>query len=523
MNAVYRLPERLELSRRWGEEILRGGELNNKQLPGYFNAPNVAWSPRVLKDGSDSVGALGALNRVYLNIGLFSEEWLTHFIPFFGGKPISAIEISVAEKNSVYWQATELGTPDMAVFLSSAGQPDLLKDAPGGKAFMTADASVVARGKMVFADTCARCHSSKLPSSAKGLDPTGCAGPEYLDCWKKYWAWTQTDDFKAQMRQIVSAPDFVDHNYMSSDAWVPVTLLRTNICSPLATNAIAKNIWNDFSSSTYKALPSVGKVTVQDPFTGETSPYPMPAGGRGYTRVPSLISIWSTAPFLQNNRLGPFSEDPSVKARMGVFQASIEQLLWPEKRPKEPPLDGVVDRISTESWIKVPVADLPTGGKRFLGSSLNRWIPYREDANGNVAVDSTGHVEIGPIPPGTPVGLLANLQPLAETDSFSDRVSHSWKVLSLVRAFKGNIKAFKGDVKSGVAEKQRDDKQFVDMAKPLEALSKCPDYVVNRGHYFGTAEFNDTADLTDDEKSFGTEPVLSEDDKKALIEFLKTL
>ena len=37
------------------------------------------WTPRVLKDGADSVGALGALNRVYLNIGLFSEEWLLHF------------------------------------------------------------------------------------------------------------------------------------------------------------------------------------------------------------------------------------------------------------------------------------------------------------------------------------------------------------------------------------------------------------------------------------------------------------
>ena len=33
----------------------------------------------MLKDGSDSVGALGALNRVYINIGLFSEEWLLHF------------------------------------------------------------------------------------------------------------------------------------------------------------------------------------------------------------------------------------------------------------------------------------------------------------------------------------------------------------------------------------------------------------------------------------------------------------
>ena len=52
----------------------------------------------MLKDGSDSVGALGALNRVYLNIGLFSEEWLLHFNPLVGGKPITPIEIADAQQ-----------------------------------------------------------------------------------------------------------------------------------------------------------------------------------------------------------------------------------------------------------------------------------------------------------------------------------------------------------------------------------------------------------------------------------------
>ena len=70
MNAIYNLGARLELSRHWGKETLKGGELNNKQLPGFFDPPDTSWSPRVLKDGSNSVGALGALNRVYLNIGL---------------------------------------------------------------------------------------------------------------------------------------------------------------------------------------------------------------------------------------------------------------------------------------------------------------------------------------------------------------------------------------------------------------------------------------------------------------------
>jgi hypothetical protein len=64
---------------------------------------------------------------------------------------------------------------------------------------------------------------------------------------------------------------------------------------------------------------------------------------------------------------------------------------------------------------------------------------------------------------------------------------------------------------------------FSDSRDELMALNKCPDFVVNRGHYFGTAKFNETEGLTEDEKAYGTEPVLTDDDKNALIEFLKTL
>ena len=71
------------------------------------------------------------------------------------------------------------------------------------------------------------------------------------------------------MRAIVSAPDFLDGNYLSTEVRVPVTLLQTNACSPLATNALAGNIWDNFSSQSYKTLPSVGTITVHDPFTGE--------------------------------------------------------------------------------------------------------------------------------------------------------------------------------------------------------------------------------------------------------------
>jgi hypothetical protein len=56
----------------------------------------------------------------------------------------------------------------------------------------------------------------------------------------------------------------------------------------------------------------------------------------------------------------------------------------------------------------------------------------------------------------------------------------------------------------------------------MMALSKCPDFVVNRGHYFGTKEFNQQEGLSADEQAFGREPELRDEDKRALIDFLKT-
>jgi len=91
--------------------------------------------------------------------------------------------------------------------------------------------------------------------------------------------------------------------------------MQTNSCSPLATNAIAGNIWDNFSSQSYKDLPSVGSVKLRNPLTGAEYDYTLPGGGRGFTRPASLVSIWSSAPFLQNNSVGPFSPSPAVDAR----------------------------------------------------------------------------------------------------------------------------------------------------------------------------------------------------------------
>src|SRR5205814_8448614 len=117
MNSLYNFGSRMALARKAGREQLAGAELNNEQLNKYvasgsplaqfYQPPNSVWTPRVLKDGSDSVGPLGALNRVYVNIGLFSEGLLEHFKPFVGRNQFTPIALAAADRNPCYRKAKQ--------------------------------------------------------------------------------------------------------------------------------------------------------------------------------------------------------------------------------------------------------------------------------------------------------------------------------------------------------------------------------------------------------------------------------
>jgi hypothetical protein len=225
----------------------------------------------------------------------------------------------------------------------------------------------------------------------------------------------------------------------------------------------------------------------------------MPAGGRGYTRPASLVSLWSTAPFLLNNSVGAFDPSPSVAARLGSFQSSIEQMLWPEKRDKDlllgDKVPGRIDRTTASSYLRVPAGFLPEKLQPLLGFG-NRFLP---------AAFGEAGIEIGPIPKGTPVNLLANLQIALDTTDLGDRLKHDKEVLEVLIKAKRDLKSLRDGATDDDARKA-----FANLVEPMLALNKCPDFVVNRGHYFGTDRFAE-------------EPGLSDDDKRALIEFLKTL
>ena len=122
---------------------------------------------------------------------------------------------------------------------------------------------------------------------------------------------------------------------------------------------------------------------------------------------------------------------------------------------------------------------------------------------------------LGPIPKGVPVALISNLK--LRPEAGDPVLAHAGNTVELVAKLQA-------DLLTAPANASDDEliARFANLKQPMLALSKCPDFVVNRGHYFGTAEFNRQDGLSADEKAFGREPELSDEDKRALVSFLKT-
>jgi hypothetical protein len=300
------------------------------------------------------------------------------------------------------------------------------------------------RGKIVFAENCATCHSSKRP-------PAG-------------------EDETEWFRKEILKPDFADDNFFSDDRRYPITKIQTNAARSCGTNAMRGHVWANFSSETYKNLPSVGEIKVWNPFTGTDEEFKIEGGGPGYYRTASLISVWSSAPLLHNNALGKFTGDPSVAGRMEAFNDAITKLLWPEKRLTK----DSIWRTTRECSLQIQAAALPEPLRTLLKSVL----------------DPDGYFRIGMIPKGTPINLLANVNPDTDPKELVE------VCLKLKKAFAEiKLKHLDDAAAANVLK--------TEIAPALFKISKCPDLIEDRGHYFGTG--------------------LPDADKLALIEYLKTL
>jgi hypothetical protein len=214
----------------------------------------------------------------------------------------------------------------------------------------------------------------------------------------------------------------------------------------------------------------VGEIRVWNPYADAWQPWKVPGGGPGYYRTPSLVCLWSSAPFLHNNALGEQTIDPSVAGRMRAFDDAVEKLLWPEKRKGR----DSIWRTTQPCKLQIQAAVIPR--------------PLRKVLELKDRIDPDGYYRLGPIPKGTPIGLLANLDP--QTDPL--------KLVDLALKIRSVLDRTDGLDDGAVRTLMRDE-----LAPDLFAASKCPDLITDRGHEFGSE--------------------LPDGDKRALIEFLKTL
>jgi len=500
--------------------------------------------PRILLEGADSIGAWGALARVYLNIGMFSERWITLQNLFIGFRKQQPFKISDVEKNSIYWQVNKRNVDYLAEFFLKSTGPMRLKDAPGGKRLGQLKGEgvpwdpVLAAGRKVFAERCIVCHSSKQPNGMNGAP----SGPEKLDA-KKLVDYLKDPGYRQWALTEVEKPDFWQNNFLSTEIRVPVTVIKTNAARSLGSNAVAGHMWEDYSSETYKNLPAVQKISYWNPAAQQDVAWQPPGNGRGYYRPPPLIGIWATAPFLHNNTCGLFNNDPSVKGRLEAFDDGIRRLLTPGQTDEEaaanrylwangPSMEtgAPINRATAERlkqdhgliW-RAPIEThlhIPAGGiQQFVAGVSPDWIRWLVDypwisfavllliglvillASGKHALGYIvlvlalllgffaafirgwlGDLNVLHLPAGTPVDLLANLDP-AEI-----RITKPSNVVTVTYGMR-NLK------------KPGTDAERKQVAKLL-GMSTSPDLVLDRGHYFAKD--------------------LSEQEREDLIELLKT-
>jgi hypothetical protein len=434
INPIFLLAERERIQ---VPEKLAGGTL---ALPGTKEEMPVA---HILKDSADSIGIPGATIRVFVNIGMFSEYWLTRHNRMLGLVPQQPFEIHYAREHSIFWLATEERLGNIAAFFRRL-QPYRLADAPGGSERISHDETVMTRGKTVFAESCAGCHSSKQPPPP--IDP-------------------QTAEGKSWFRAEVMKANFLENNFLSNEKRYPVSEIKTNSARALGTNAKAGHVWDNFSSQTYKEIPPVNELELYNPFD-EAHPIKFRPKdhdtGPGYYRTPSLVGLWSSAPFFHNNMLGTFTGDPSVEGRLRAFDDAAQKLLWPDKRLGK----ASIWRTQNECGLHVR--------KEYLPKLL-----------GNLA-DADGYVNLESIPIGTPINLIANLQP--KPVEAAELIVKIKRTLLAIRM--GNLTG-----EAAAAEWRK-------IVPDLLAANNCPDFIEDAGHYFGTD--------------------LPESDKQALIEYLKT-
>lgn len=247
-----------------------------------------------------------------------------------------------------------------------------------------------------------------------------------------------TADLKRWYRESVLADDFLTNNFLSDDKRRPVTIIGTNVGRAAASNATRDHIWDQFSSETYKALPPVG--TLKGLFNPRDPTRPI-----AFTLPGGGRGYYRTPSLTSIWATAPYLHNNSV----GLF------IKDPSVAAR---MTAFADGIEKMLW-----------PERRLGPQS---IPVTT-TDSTVAIPGTTRVLR--VPMGTPIDYLANVDPTELA-----RLASTRPVVNFV------LRLTPDDV----------------LLSELMTLNLAPDFVLDRGHAFGTT--------------------LPDADKRALIEFLKT-
>lgn len=311
----------------------------------------------VLKGGEDSVGERLALLRVFVNIGMCALEcWVSNFPEI--GALISNTEqkpfrIKMCSSQCEAWNHADAKMEDLLAYLLTIGPTYLDKavdvDGTPGHAYIKAE--LVPEGRQVFIENCATCHSSKkipefIDKNDKEVMKKFFKGHVFggFHSWEREIPPQQLksremsqyfDEKSGKLKQILSGAQ----DWLGNDQLIPFGEIGVNRCRAYHTNHKEGHIFDEFSSVTYKEHVSAGTVnrTINRLFPlvgGKQTPWKNTIdGGPGYMRNISLLSVWSSAPLLHNNALGPYAQFPdgtpdyTVRGRVKSFEESMKQLL----------------------------------------------------------------------------------------------------------------------------------------------------------------------------------------------------
>lgn len=355
----------------------------------------------VLKGGEDSVGEHLALIRVYVNIGMCTEECWTPNFPYPGrlvgrGTEQSPMRIMQCAAQCDPWNYADAKMDDLAVFLMTGGPTYLMasKDVDGTPGDKFVDTSVVPQGRKVFARECASCHSTKMAPQSIRNDKVALEkfydghvfGKE--DYWTLEYSAAERNDPRFQARHLArdaqgslrprqfAEKGIFGQDWLGNDERTAFNIVGTNACRALHDNHNQGHIWEEFSSETYKNSPSPGSVPrvlnrMMPLLGGIQLGERKVEGGPGYLRNISLLSVWATAPFLHNNAIGEVTFRPdgapdyTLRGRIAQFENAFDELMRsdnPKDRNARPQKTlfttedmHVTPREDMQGWPKIPV------------------------------------------------------------------------------------------------------------------------------------------------------------------------